>query len=301
MAKKKYALLLQDGKIMGVQKTRKYLSPDYFKRGRTAVWLGSMDDALRVLANAAAGEFGPITDREAMSIEEVTQDTFLDAGQEAIVYVRDIVARLEENRKALRETQIKSGLPTLNSPEDGKVLFGAVIAAEKVDGYALTKTQSYLGTENGVAYVWANSATEALEELGLLADSVAWVSYADEMGVVNRPWGVRYGLFYEDVPELTASLFITAATRALSNEDKSRERTRRLNIERDFDSINTPDDGQILYGAIVVIGGDEEWPDTEAVTVWADSDDDAEARLRAAGYSRIEEIEEVGADGVFGM
>lgn len=301
MAKKNYALLLQDGKIVGVEKTRKYLSPNCLKRGRAVAWLKSMDDAIRVLANAAAGEFGPVTSREATSIEEVTQDVFLDAGEEGGVYVRDIVARLEDNRKALRDTQIKSGLPALNSPEDGKVLFGGIIPAENVKGLVTTKTQSYLGTEHGVAYVWADDLADALEALGVLAGFVSWINHADEMGVVNRPWGDRYGRFYSDIPELTAAHFMAGMSQVVRVEEKKRDRTRRLHIERGFDSINTPDEGQILYGAFVVIGGDEEWPDTEAVTVWADSGDDAEARLRKAGYTNIEDIEEVGDDGTFGM
>lgn len=303
MAKKHYEMLLQDGKIVGVGKNKKYLSHNFFKRGRTSIWLKSMDDALQVLANAAAGEFGPITAREAISIEEVTQDTFLDASPEAIVYVRDIVRRLEDNRKALRDTQIRSGLPTLNSPEDGKVLFGAIIAAEKVNGYVLTQSQPYLGTENGVAYVWANNTTDAIEELGSLEGSASWVSHADEMGVVGRPRGVRYGRLYEDIPELTANhiMSMVEEVRVLDREDASRERTRRLNIERGFDSVNTPDDGRILYGAFVEIFDDVVGPGDMAVYVWANSDDDAETRLKSSGFAHIENIEEVGNDGMFGM
>lgn len=296
MAKKQYELLIQDGKIVGVSKTFGYGPIKGLNHGRSAILLRSMEDALQALENAAAGEFVPITAREASLIEEVTQDTFLDAGPEAVVYVEDIVARLEENRKALRDAQIRNGLPTLNSPEEGKVLFGAIIAANKVDGDVLTKAQSYLETENCVAYVWANSTTEAIEELGFLNDSLSWVNHVDGMGVVCRPWGVRYGRFYEDIPELTAAHFVAAATHVLGSEDASRERTRRLNIERDFDAINTPDDGQMLYGAFIMTDDD-----SEAVVVWADSEDDAESRLRTAGYVQIVDIEEVGDDGMFGM
>lgn len=299
MTKKNYVLLLQGGKIVGVEKTFKHIH-NKPKHGRSLILLRTMDCALKALANAAAGEFGPITSREELLIESVTKDTFLDAGSEATVYVRDIVARLEEDRKALRDAQIKSGLPTRNSPEDGKVLFGAVIAAEKVNGFLITKSQEYLGTENGVAYVWADNTADALEALGLLAESASWVNFADEMGVVNRPWGERYGRFYSDIPELTAAHFMAATSRAASVEEKNRERTRRLHIERGFDSINTPDEGQMLYGAIVM---SEEYgePAMAGVTVWADSEDDAESRLKSAGYDFIENVEEVGDDGTFGM
>ncbi|MCG7319618.1 hypothetical protein [Brevibacillus laterosporus] len=296
MAKKQYELLIQDGKIVGVSKTFGYGPIKRLKHGRTAILLRTMEDALQALENAAAGEFVPITAREASLIKAVTQDTFLDAGPEAVVYVEDIVARLKENRRALRDAQIRNGLPTLNSPEEGKVLFGAIIAADKVDGDVLTRVQSYLETENCVAYVWANSTTEAIEELGFLNDSLSWVNHVDGMGAVCRPWGVRYGRFYEDIPELTAAHFVAAVTHALGSGDASRERTRRLNIERDFDAINTPDDGQMLYGAFIITDDN-----SEAVVVWADSEDDAESRLRTAGYVQIADIEEVGDDGMFGM
>ncbi|TPG84182.1 hypothetical protein EEL32_16835 [Brevibacillus laterosporus] len=172
MAKKHYELLIQGGKIVGVSKTFGYGPTKRLKHGRSAILLRTMEDALQALENAAAGEFVPITAHEASLIEEVTQDTFLDVGPEAVVYVEDIVARLEENRMALRDTQIRNGLPTLNSPEDGQMLYGAFIITDD---------------------------------------------------------------------------------------------------------------------------------DSEAVVVWADSKDDAESRLRTAGYVQIEDIEEVGDDGMFGM